>query len=427
MIAGKVLGLTILGRGFKKLIKVEEAIRRVEKELTYRINEVEVVDLISSLGRISAETIVAPIDVPPYDRAAMDGYAAGAEDITGATQLNPAILKLIGSIEVGELKDIKVNRGEAVEISTGAKIPEGANVVVPYEDARKVDGYVEVYRAIPLWKNISKRGEDIKAGELVLAKGTTIKAWDIGVLASLNITKVKVLRRPRIAVLSTGNELIELGEELKLGKIVNSTKWMIASLIKEVGGEFIDLGTSEDEVKEISNRILNGLKLADIVITTGGTSVGKKDFVIKAVEAIGAKIVFHGVSMRPGKPTGFAILNGKPIIMLSGFPVAALIGFELFAKKAISLISGWKEIPKQKIKAKMARRVASELGFRDFLRVKLKRVESEILAEPLKLTGSGILSTITKSSGMIIIPEEVEGIEEGEEVEVILLRPLEDI
>ena len=419
--------LTVAGIGFKELIKVDEAICRIKQEITYRISEVEVVDLISSLGRVSSENILAPIDVPPYDRAAMDGYAARAEDITGATQLNPAILKLIGSIEVGEFKDIKVNRGEAVEISTGAKIPEGANVVVPYEDARKVNGYVEVYRAIPVWKNISMKGEDIKAGELALEKDMVIRSWDIGVLASLNITKVKVYRKPRIAVLSTGNELIELGEDLKPGKIVNSTKWMIAALIDELGGEFIDLGTARDQEEEIAKRVLEGLKHADMVITTGGTSVGKKDYVIKAVKSIGAKILFHGVSMRPGKPTGFAVLNGKPIVMLSGFPVAALIGFELFAKKAISIISGLKETPRPRIKAKMTRRVASELGVRDFLRVKLVRSGSEFLAEPLKLTGSGILSTITKSTGMVVIPEEVEGVEEGEEVDVILLRPLEGI
>ncbi len=417
--------MSIIGRGFKQLIKVNEALKRIEENLNYRINDVEVVDLISSVNRVSAENIIAPFDVPPFNRAAMDGYAIRAEDISGASTSNPILLKVIGKIEAGEECNLELSSGEAVEISTGAPIPSGANAVIPYEDTRRIGDYIEIYKSIPVLKNISRRGEDIRHGEIVLRRNEVIKAWDIGVLASLNMTKIKVYRKPKVAVLSTGSELIELGSKIERGKIINSTKWMLAALISDFNGQFIDLGIIGDDINEISDKIINAIDMVDMIITTGGTSVGKKDYTVKAVEHAGGKIVFHGISMRPGKPTGFAILNGKPILMLSGFPVAALIGFEIFGKKILSLISGYKEPPKAKVKAKMLRRVASIPGVRDFLRVKLKVIDDELWAEPLKLTGSGILSTITEASGLIVIPEEVEGIDEGEEVEVILLESIE--
>ncbi len=419
--------MSITGKGFKKLIKVSEALRKIEAELRYRITEAEVVDLISSINRVAAENIVAPADIPPFNRAAMDGYAVRAEDISGATTTNPVLLKVIGKIEVGELSDVVVSEGDAVEISTGAPIPKGANAVVPYEETNRIGEYIEVYKAIPPWKNISKRGEDIKRGSIVISKGSTIRAWNIGVLASLNIVKVKVYRKPKIAVLSTGNEIVELGCKIEEGKIVDSTKWMLRALIESLNCEFINLGISSDNKGEIAEKVLKGIKLADMIITTGGTSVGKRDYTVEAVMEAGGNLIFHGVSMRPGKPTAFAILNEKPILMLSGFPVAALMGFEVFGRKIISLISGLKAQPKPKVKAKISRRVASIIGVRDYLRVKLKVVNGELWAEPLKLTGSGILSTITEASGIVVIPEEVEGFDVGDEVEVILLEPIEEL
>lgn len=418
--------MAIIGLGFKSLTTVQDAINKLKNHIKFKIKDVKEVDLLSSLGYVSAEEIKATMNIPPFDRAAMDGYAALSEDIRGASPNNPIILKVIGRIEVGEISQTTLKSGEAVEISTGAKIPEGADVVIPYEEARKANEYIEVYKTLPKWKNISRKGEDLRKGETVLPKNQMIRAWDIGVIASLNITKVKVYRKPRIGILSTGGELIELGSKIETGKIVNSTKWMLAALTIESGGEFVDLGTTQDDIYEISDKIENAIENLDIIITTGGTSVGKKDYTIKAIEKIGAKKIFHGVSIKPGKPTGVAAYKGKPIVMLSGFPVAALIGFEVFVKPIIEIISGNKYTPPPKIKARISRRVASTPGFRDFLRVKVIKKDGEYYAEPLKLTGSGILSTVTKANGIIIIPEEVEGLEENEEVEVVLLKALEE-
>lgn len=418
--------MAIIGLGFKTLITVQDALSKIKENIKYRIKEVEEVSLLSSLGRISAEEIKASMDIPPFNRAAMDGYAALSDDIRGASPNNPAILKIIGKIEAGEIKQIKLNSGEAVEIATGARIPEEADVVIPYEEARRINNYIEVYKSLPKWKNISRKGEDLKRGETILPKNRVIRAWDIGVLASLNITKVKVYRKPRIGILSTGSELIELGEKIKPGKIVNSTKWMLAALIIENGAKYVDLGNIQDDIEKIGNKIREAIRNLDIIITTGGTSVGRKDYTVKAVEKLGAKIIFHGVSIKPGKPTGIAVYEGKPIAMLSGFPVAALVGFEIFVKPIIEIICGVKFTPPPKIKAKITRRIASTPGIRDFLRVKIVEKNGEHYAEPLKLTGSGILSTVTKANGIIVIPEEVEGLEEGEEVEVVLLRALEE-
>ena len=418
--------MAITGLGFKSLITVQDALNKIKSSISIRIKDIEELNLLSSLGRVSAEEIKATIDIPPFDRAAMDGYAALSEDIRGASLNNPVILKVTGKIEVGEISQLTLKTGEVMEISTGAKIPEGADVVIPYEEAKRVDGYIEVYKTLPKWKNISRKGEDLRKGEIVLTKNQVIRAWNIGVLASLNITKIKVYRKPRIGILSTGSELIELGGKIEPGKIINSTKWMLAALTIENGGEFIDLGTAQDDIDEIENKIKNSIEKVDIVITTGGTSVGKKDYTIKAIKKLGAKIIFHGVSIKPGKPTGVAIYNGKPIAMLSGFPVAALVGFETFVKPIIEIVSGIKFMPLPKIRAKMSRRVASTPGVRDFLRVKVIEKNGEYYAEPLKLTGSGILSTVTKANGIIVIPEEVEGLEENEEVEVLLLRALEE-
>lgn len=418
--------MAITGLGFKSLITVQDALNKIKSSISIRIKDIEELNLLSSLGRVSAEEIKATVDIPPFDRAAMDGYAALSEDIRGASLNNPVILKVTGKIEVGEISQLTLKTGEVMEISTGAKIPEGADVVIPYEEAKRVDGYIEVYKALPKWKNISRKGEDLRKGEIVLTKNQVIRAWNIGVLASLNITKIKVYRKPRIGILSTGSELIELGGKIEPGKIINSTKWMLAALTIENGGEFIDLGTAQDDIDEIENKIKNSIEKVDIVITIGGTSVGRKDYTIKAIKKLGAKIIFHGVSIKPGKPTGVAIYNGKPIVMLSGFPVAALVGFETFVKPIIEIVSGIKFMPLPKIRAKMSRRVASTPGVRDFLRVKVIEKNGEYYAEPLKLTGSGILSTVTKANGIIVIPEEVEGLEENEEVEVLLLRALEE-
>ncbi|MEM3544958.1 MAG: molybdopterin molybdotransferase MoeA [Nitrososphaerota archaeon] len=412
--------------GFKTLTSVDKALQ-ILRGILEKLEEKDVVDvpLTESLGRVCGENIYARFDIPSFDRSAVDGYALIAEDTFSASPSNPIQFKIVGSLMPGdEVGKLEINRGEAVEVMTGAPLPLNANAVVMAEDAKEVEpGLLEVYKQVHPFQNISRRGEDFQAGKLVVRKGTKIKPWHIGALASFNITHVKVFSKPKIGILSTGSELVELGSELKISKIVNSTKALIKALVYSCGGEPVDLGIVEDEMKLILEKIKNGLKICDALITTGGTSIGKRDLVPAAVSRLG-EVLVHGIAMRPGKPTGFGLVEGKPVFMLSGFPVAALIGFNLFVKPTINVLQRTVDEPAPKIIGRLTRRVASLTGMRSYLRVKVSKHEDVYLVEPLRLTGSGLISTLTEANGILVIPENMEGYEEGDEVEVELFDPV---
>jgi len=411
---------------FKTLTKVDEALKLIDEKVTYKVEGYEEIEISEAVNRICYEDIISPINVPPFTRAAMDGYAVKAEDTTSASIKNPIILKVIGCIDVGRTPEIELKPGCAIEISTGAPIPKGADAVIPYEETKRINGYIEVYSQVHPWKNVSLMGEDIKVGDIILKKGTIIRPWDIAVLVSVNILKVKVLKKPIIGVLSTGSEVIEPGGNIEEGKIWNSTKAMLKAMIIEDYGVPLDLGVVEDDEDKICEKIMNALPKCDIIITTGGTSIGRSDKTVSAMRRIGGEIIFHGVSMRPGKPTAMAIVKGKPIVMLSGFPVAALTGYQNFVRRVMERICGIKFPPQPKIKARIDRRIASQLGSREYLRVKVLKRNGEYIAIPLRLTGSGLLSSITQAAGIVVIPENVEGYEEGDIVEVTLLRGIDE-
>ena len=297
---------------FPTLVSFKESRRKLAEVIKYRILETVEVALEDALNMVCAEDIFAPIDLPEFDRSAVDGYAVVAEDTFGSSPNNPVELKLIGKVHAGmKPSDMpKVNRGEAVEIYTGARLPEGANAVVMVEHTNKLGDSIEVLYPVSPYQNVSKKGEDYKKGELVIKKGTMIRPWHIAALAALNIPKVKVLRKPRFAVLSTGSELVEVGSELKEGNVVNSSKPMLKSLLKELGCEVLDLGTIPDDLEKIKESIKEGLRVADAVIITGGTSVGELDLVPEAINSLGKPgLVVHGIMMRPAKPTGFGVID----------------------------------------------------------------------------------------------------------------------
>ncbi|MEN2974745.1 MAG: gephyrin-like molybdotransferase Glp [Candidatus Caldarchaeales archaeon] len=411
---------------FKRLTSVDKALRILEDLFVgLKEKELEEVSLLDSLNRVCGEDIFAPMDVPSHDRSAVDGYAVIAEDTFGASILNPVEFRIVGRSRAGDIgQSLKIGRGEAVEVATGASLPINANAVVMVEDAKEVGGdLLEVYRPVHPFQNVSRRGEDFRSGEMVIGKGTKIKPWHIGALASLNISRVKVFARPRIGVLSTGDELIELGSELRPGKILNSSKPMLMSLISSSGCEPVDLGTVGDDVELIKKKILDGVKLCDAVIVTGGTSMGKSDLVPEAVRGLG-RILVHGLTIRPGKPTGFGVIDGKPIFMLSGFPVASLVGFNLLVKPFIEALLRTPTETSPRIVGRLTRRVASLSGTRSFVRVRVIKSGEKYLVDPLILTGSGLISTLTKANGILVVPEDLEGYDEGEEVEVELIGPL---
>lgn len=401
-------------KGFASVMPVEEALQCLFDRLKPSVLESELIPLGDSLKRVVAENLIADRDVPPFERSAMDGYAVKAADTFVASETNPRLLQLV--------KGKSVSKGEAFKVWTGSLMPKGADAVVMLEYAREIAGNrIEVIVSVTPGDNVSPRGEDIHKGEIAVEKGTRLRPEDIGLLAALGFKKVRVVRKPRVGILSTGSELVELGAPLKPGKIINVNRFVVSNMILELGGEPVYLGIVKDDAKEIAQRISEGLENVDVLLTTGGTSVGVADLVPEVVDSLGRPgVIVHGAAMRPGKPVAIAIVKKKPVIMLSGYPVAALFGFETFARPLILTMLGAPHEMRPTLKARLTRNVASTLGVRVYLRVRIYEKDEEYYADPIGTHGSGILTTMTKASGYVIIPENRDKLSKGESVTVYL-------
>ncbi len=393
---------------------VEGMIRKISTTDTIEIN----VNL--SLSHVLAEDVVAEIDVPPFDRAAMDGYAVKAKDTFGASLTNPTILRKIGRVEIGEKALISVGEGEAVEIATGAMMPANADAVVMVEYTREEGGDVYVFKPVTPGKNVSMRGEDVRKGDVVLKKFEIITPQDIGVLNSIGVEKVRVYRKPVVAVISTGNELVEVGGRLEEGKIYNSNNPMVCAALESEGFKAVSLGIARDVYDEIEIKLVEGLNY-DAVIFTGGTSVGRRDLVPEIVERFG-EVVVHGIAMKPGMPTGAGIVDGKPVFMLPGSPSAAFLSFYSIVLPVLHAMNGIRIIARrgEKVKGVLEGRIPSQTGVITHARVRWENGK----IRPIRTTGSGILTSLIKANALLVVPENREGYEEGEVVEVTLIRHL---
>ena len=320
-----------------------------------------------------------------------------------------------------------VGSEQAKQVWTGNPIPKGADAVVMIENTQKRDERIEVWVQLAPGDNVSKKGEDLKKGEVAAKTGTRLNPYHLGLLAALGKNQVSVTKKPRIAILATGNELAEVGSEPAENQIFESNRIMLSAMCRELDAEPLDLGIARDDLDEIAEKIRNGLRNADAVITTGGTSVGGLDLVPDAVNKLGKPgIVIHGLAMRPGMPTALAMVDGKPVMVLSGNPVAAVVGFEVFARPLICRMLGMeKEEPRPTVKAVMTRRVSAALGRKTFVRVKAYEKNGEFFAEPVSARGSGAISTMTRGNGFVIVPENREGLAEGELVAVRLFANVE--
>jgi molybdopterin molybdotransferase len=278
-------------------------------------------------------------------------------------------------------------------------------------------------------ENVSKKGEDIKEGEAAIKAGTRLRPYHLGLLAAFGNSKVTVAEKPKIALLATGNELAEVGSKLGENQVFDANKIMLSAMCRELGVEPLDLGIVKDDVEEIAGKLRSALSVADAVITTGGTSVGGLDLVPDAVNKIGKPgVVVHGVAMRPAMPTALAVLEEKPVMVLSGNPVAAIVGFEVFARPLICRMLGMpKEESRPTVKAVMARKVATPLGRRTFVRVRVYEENGAFTAEPVSARGSGAISTMTRANGFVVVPENREGVLEGELVTVHLFGEVEAV
>lgn len=404
-------------KGFRERTSVEDAKRSVLGHVVSMVEEE--VSLEEVLGRVLAFDIRASHNIPPFDRAAMDGYAVKAENTFGATQTNPIMFTIAGEVAMGVPMDAEVGAFDAVKIMTGGPLPGGADSVVMFEYTREHGSKIEVTKPVTPGKNVGLKGEDINKGEAVLKRGRVLKSHDIGVLGSLGMKDVSVLRRPGVAIISTGDELVEPGELLGPGKIYNSNSYSLSSKVQAYGGIPHRFQVVKDDYEKIKEAIREALEY-DMIILSGATSVGKKDVIPEIVQELG-KVHFHGVAMRPGEPTGFGTIQERPVFMLPGYPVAALVGFDVFAGPAIQAAQGAE--PRSLypvVKAVLGRKIASELGRMDFPRVRLIDEGDTQYVEPIRTSGSGIISSLVRADGFVIVPENTEGLEKGKEVEVHL-------
>jgi molybdopterin molybdotransferase len=411
-------------KGFQKLTFTYEALQTWFDVLQVKRCREITIPLTEAFNRVLVDNAVAVEDLPRFDRSAVDGYAVRAEDTTGASQTKPLLFRLI---EGDELAD-KAHR-EAKQVWTGNPIPKGANAVIMLENTKKVEPKIEVWTQAAPYDNISRKGEDIKKGEVAVNAGTRLKPYHLALLSALGNGEATVVENPKIAILATGNELAKVGEKRDERQVWESNRVMIAGMCRELDAEPLDLGIATDNIEEISEGIILGLKIADAVITTGGTSVGGLDLVPEAVNKVGKPgIVVHGVAMRPAMPTALAVLENKPVIVLSGNPVAAIAGFEVFARPLICKLLGMnKEEHRPTVKAVMSKKIATALGRKSFVRVRVIQKNDELIADPVSAKGSGNLSTMTRANGFVIVPENREGLAEGEKVTVHLFGEVETV
>jgi molybdopterin molybdotransferase len=406
-------------KGFQKLTSVDEALQMFFNTLRIKKLKAVVVPLHSALNRVLAEDIIARENLPRFDRSAVDGYAVRAEDTFEASQFKPKTLRITEEDGVGGK--------QAKQVWTGNPIPKGANAVVMLENTKPINGEVEVWVSVTPGENVSKKGEDVRKGEVAAKAGTRLKPQHLGLIAALGIAEAKVVERPKIAILATGNELVEIGGKPREDQIFEVNRLILSALCRELDAEPVDLGIVKDDEDEILGKLKIGFEMADVVMTSGGTSVGISDFVPEVVNTIGKPgVIVHGVAMRPAMPSALAIVDGKPMIILSGNPVAAMIGFEVFARPLICRMLGLeKEERRLTVKAKITRRVSTVLGRKTFVRVRVLQRNGEFFAEPISARGSGIISTMTKANGYVVVPENREGLEEGEAVSVYLFDNVE--
>ncbi len=409
---------------FRKLLSFDEAQNLIWKTIQPKPLGVEEIPLLDSPGRVLAEDITSKLDIPPFSRSTVDGYAVKAADTFGADENQPVNLKVSGFVAIGELPEVKVGKGEAAEIVTGAPIPEGADAVVMVEDTEREDDELRVYGSVTHNENVMRRGADIKEGEKVMKSGSLLGSREIGVLAALGNAKVKVFSIPSVAVLSTGGEVTEPGKTLPPGKIYDINAYSLCTAVKESGAKPIYSGVVPDEKEPLRNALEHALASANMVLTSGGVSVGPKDIIPATVDSLGSPGVFiSGIAVKPGKPATVALIGDKPVFSFPGHPSSALLIFHLFAKPIIQVTAGRQPSQMASVKAVAERRMFSAKGRRTFIMVKLVLDESKgLVAEPVESGASGAITTLAKADGFVEIAENQQFIDSGKEVRVQLFK-----
>ncbi|MFN2190286.1 MAG: gephyrin-like molybdotransferase Glp [Candidatus Promineifilaceae bacterium] len=408
------------------LLPVEEALAKILDLI--KVLPGEKVSLLHALGRVLVEPVAAEDDLPPFANSAMDGFAVIAEDVAEASDNNPVTLAVIGDIPAGSAQLLTLRPATAARIMTGAPLPQKADAIVPVEFTdepwrqpdRPLPSVISIYKPVRSGDHIRWPGEDVRKGAKILPAGHRIRPQEIGVLASLGVVEATVIQRPRVAILSTGDELIPIEEPLTPGKIRNSNSFTLRAQLKSLGADVVDLGTAKDTYSDVKARLAEGLSQnVNLFISTAGVSVGAYDVVKEVLEAGGA-VSFWRVNMRPGKPLAFGTYGGVPYLGLPGNPVSAMVSFERFARPAILKMSGHVKVERSRITAVIQSEIFSD-GRESYLRASVRKEDGRYIAELNGRQGSHVMTSLIEANGLLIVPAGVTRLAAGAKAEVMML------
>ncbi|MBP1739739.1 MAG: moaE [Deltaproteobacteria bacterium] len=388
----------------------------------------EIAPLDKTLGRVLSGDIVSPEDLPGFPRTVVDGYAIRAKDSFGATESLPALLEIVGEVGMGQVPSMTVAAGQAVKISTGGMVPKGADGVVMVEYCHLMDQTtVEVSRAISPQENVIQPDDDFKKGAVVLRKGWKLRSQDVGVLAGLGVTEVTVYRKPRVAIISTGDEVIPVQEKPKPGQVRDINTYTLSAFCTKESAEPVPLGLCRDDFEQLRNMLLKGLETADTVWISGGSSVGTRDLTLKVFESIeGTELLVHGISISPGKPTIIARKGATAVFGLPGHTASAMVVAEVFLAPFLARLGGettFGQRLQNRVPARLSRNIESASGRDDFIRVRLIQKDGEWIAEPI-FGKSGLISTLVEADGLLRIDRNTEGLYQGQQVEVMKFKQI---
>jgi len=413
----------MLGR--EELLSIEDA----GKKILIAIDLVPPAEFLTetetSVNLVISREIVSPEDLPGFTRSTMDGYAVNSTDTFGAKEGMPSYIRLKGEINMGEKPAFKITKGETARIATGGMLPQGADSVLMLEHTSEVnENLIEVLKPVATGDNTIQAGEDCKKGEIILKKGHRIRPQDIGALSGIGVTRIWAYEKPKVAIIATGDEVVPASSSLKPGQVRDINSYTLASLIETNGGKAVKMGIFKDSYEGLKKVVEEAVMKNHITIITGGSSVGTRDLTAKVINSIGKPgVLFHGISAKPGKPTIGAVINGKPVFGLPGHPAAVIVTFEIFIRPMLRLLSGetmkLQHMIKRTVKAKLSKNISSSTGRQDYIRVLLEEIDGELWAIPI-LGKSGLITTLVKADGTIVIPTSQTGIEQGTEVEVEL-------
>lgn len=406
------------------MISFEEA-RQIVLDHTIELEAAEI-KLLKALGLVLAEDIISREKIPPFDNSAMDGFAVIARDTVAASPENPVELTVLEDEPAGKVSAKRVTSGATVRIMTGAPIPEGADAVVKVEDTGGSGSLIKVLHPTKEGENIRRAGEDISLGETVLRRGSLFGPAEIGLLASLGKPRVKVFRPAKVAIITTGDELLEIDQPLVPGKIRNSNAYALEAQVREIHAEPVSLGIVEDTKEAVTARISEGIQKADVILTTGGVSVGEYDVVKDVMTSMGASLKFWKVAQKPGKPLAFWTLKDRLVFGLPGNPVATMVCFEEYVRPALRKMMGHQKLFRPETEAILREDIKKKPGRLHFVRVRLVHEDGQYYASSTGPQGSGILKSMVLADGLALVPPEASFIKAGERIKVHLIGMPED-